>query len=164
MNTHVEKSFQKELEKGQGLVEYALILALVAIVAVVALSIFGQGVQRVFAITTAALDGRHDTTGAQIVQITTAQCIAVQSSNVTGLWVVGVTNLDVTTLTGSTEQSVGQGLGGAASPVTTNGPGGFKFNPLLAYEANTSVCPQAVVIQSSDGSIALAPVEAVLVP
>jgi pilus assembly protein Flp/PilA len=161
---HERLLITKERENGQGLVEYALILALVAVVAIAVLGLIGFGIQRVYGLIGAAMGAEHDTSGAVVLQITTAQCVAVQSSGLTGLWVVGVTNVPVSELVGSTEMGIGTGMGGAPSPVTSNGPGTFRFNPLLANSADLTVCPRAVVVQSSDGAITLAPVEAVLVP
>ncbi|MER3399853.1 MAG: Flp family type IVb pilin [Thermoflexus sp.] len=44
-------------EKGQGLVEYALILVLIAVVVIVILSLLGTQVSRVFSQITSALGG-----------------------------------------------------------------------------------------------------------
>jgi hypothetical protein len=112
------------------------------------------------------LGAKYNTTGERAIEISTAQCIAVRyaskpDKNLTGLWVVGNTNIPVTELTGSTDQAVGTGLGGGTAPIEANGPNGFKFNPLLAYSADLGVCPKAVVIQAGDGSVAISPVTAV---
>jgi pilus assembly protein Flp/PilA len=152
-------------QHGQGLVEYALILVLVAVVVIVAASLLGQAVQRVYGVISGALGAKYDAVGTHAIEITTAQCIAVKSSNLTGLWVVGNTNEDVANLTGSTDKAVGTGMGGLASPVEVNGPNGFKFHPLLLDNAaDLSVCPKAVVIQAKDGAIAVSPVTAVMEP
>jgi pilus assembly protein Flp/PilA len=152
-------------ESGQGLVEYALILALVAVVVVAVASLLGPALQRVYGVITASLGSKYDTVAPHhAIKIEKAQCIALQSANLTGLWVVGYTDQDVANLTGSTERAVGTGLDGLASPVEDNGDGGFKFHPLLVYSADLSVCPKAVVIQALDGAIAVAPVIAVSQP
>ncbi len=143
-------------ENGQGLVEYALILALVAIVVIVVAFVLGQA---------GALGAKYNTSGQHAIEITGAQCIAVQSTHQTGLWVVGFTNEDLTALTGSTEQAVGTGLQNLPSPLDPNGPNGFKFHPLLSQTtADLSLCPRSVVIQSTNGAIALSPVSAEMVP
>jgi Flp pilus assembly pilin Flp len=151
--------------RGQGMVEYALVLVLVAVVAIVALSALGNATQRVYGVIGGVLGAKYNTTGDRAIEIATAQCIAVSypnpSNNRTGLWVVGNTNISVAELTGSTDQAVGTGIGGGAAPVEANGPNGFKFNPLLAYGADPSVCPKAVVIQAPDGSVAISPVTTV---
>lgn len=152
-------------ERGQGMVEYALVLVLVAVVAIVALSALGNATQRVYGVIGGVLGAKYNTTGDRAIEIATAQCIAVSypdpKNNLTGLWVVGNTNISVAELTGSTDQAVGTGIGGGAAPVEANGPNGFTFNPLLAYSADPSVCPKAVVIQALDGSVAISPVTAV---
>jgi pilus assembly protein Flp/PilA len=150
-------------ESGQGLVEYALILVLVAVVVVVAALLLGQAVQRVYGIIGGTLGVKYNTVGVHAIEITTAECIALTSQNLTGLWVIGTTNEDVANLTGSTDQAVGTGMGGLASPVEANGPNGFKFHPLLLDNAaDLSVCPKSVVIQAKDGAIAISPVTAVV--
>jgi Flp pilus assembly pilin Flp len=148
------------------MVEYALVLALVAVVAIVALSALGNATQRVYGIIGAVLGAKYNSTGDRAIEIATAQCIAVKyasnpSNNLTGLWVVGTTNIPIAELTGSTDQAVGTGLNGGAAPVQANGPNGFKFNPLLAYAADPGVCPKAIVIQAADGSVAISPVTSV---
>src|SRR5258706_16484837 len=152
-------------ENGQGLVEYALILALVAVVVIVVAFVLGQAVQHLYGIVGGALGAKYNTSGQHAIEITGAQCIAVQSTHQTGLWVVGFTNEDLTSLTGSTEQAVGTGLQNLPSPLDPNGPNGFKFHPLLSQTAaDLSLCPRSVVIQSTNGAIALSPVSAEMVP
>src|SRR5207237_7284848 len=120
---------------------------------------------RVYGIVGGALGAKYNTVGEHAVEITIAECIAVQSAHLTGLWVVGNTNEDVVNLTGSTDQAVGTGMGGLSSPVEANGPNGFKFHPLLRADvADLSVCPKSVVIQAADGTIAISPVTAVVHP
>jgi Flp pilus assembly pilin Flp len=151
-------------ERGQGLVAYALILVLVALAVIVALRLTGRAVQRNYGVIAGALGVTHNTSGQQIIEIMNAQCIALESAQLTGLWVLGNTNEDVADLTASTEQAVGTGMDGLNSPVESNGANGFKFHPLLAYKADLSVCPQAVVIQARDGAIAVAPITKVMKP
>jgi hypothetical protein len=139
-------------------------LVLVAVVVVVAADLVGLAVQRVYGIISASLGVQYNTIGQHTVEIITAQCIALQSANLTGLWVVGNTDEDVANLTGSTDQAVGTGMGGLLSPVDTNGPNGFKFHPLLSYTADLDVCPKVVVIQATDGAIAISPITAVMQP
>lgn len=156
---------ERNRKAGQGLVEYALILALVAIVVIGIAFVLGQAVQRLYGIVGGALGAKYNTGGQHAIEITSAQCIAVQSAHETGLYVVGLTNEDLNNLTGSTEQAVGTGLGHLPSPVDPNGPDGFKFHPLLSpTAADLSLCPRSVVIQSTDGAIALSPVSAEISP
>ncbi|MCC7450366.1 MAG: hypothetical protein IT324_23305 [Anaerolineae bacterium] len=158
---HPDKHSQRQ--RGQGLVEYALILALVAVVVVVILFFVGTGVQRTFGVIAAALGVQYNSVGQHSIEITTAQCIAVLPDGPTGLWVLGNTDENVANLTGSTEQAVGMDMDGAPSPVEENPPNGFKFYPTLSHTADLSACPKAVVIQAKDGTIAVSPVTATTV-
>jgi Flp pilus assembly pilin Flp len=146
--------------------EYALILALVAVVVIVAAFAIGLAVQRIYGVAAAALGVKRNSAGPQhTIEITDpALCIASESQNKTGLWIVGLTDMDVADLTGSTEVAVGTGMAGDLSPVEPNGDGGFKFHPLLAYSVDLSVCPKTIVIQAKDGTIALAPVKTKVIP
>jgi Flp pilus assembly pilin Flp len=147
------------------LVEYALVLLLVAVVVMGVASLLGGAIQRVYGVVSASLGGKYDTVAPQhSIVIETAQCITLQSQHLTGLWIVGSTDEDVANLTGSTNQAVGTGLGGLSSPVEANGPNGFKFHPLLAYTADLSVCPNSVVIQAANGAFAISPVTGVNQP
>ena len=51
-------------EEGQGMVEYGLIIALVAIVVIVALALLGPKVRDIFTKTNTALDAAEASTGA----------------------------------------------------------------------------------------------------
>ncbi len=149
-------------QRGQGLVEYALIMVLVAVVVIIALTLLSHALQRSYGIVAAVLGAKRDSAGSHTIQILTSLCVAVPQTHLTGLWVIGTTDEDVTNLTGSTDQAVGTGIGGAASPVESNGPSSFKFHPLLSADvADLSLCPKGVVIQAADGTLALAPVQPV---
>ncbi len=161
----METEYCRGRKRGQGLVEYALILALVALVVIVAAFLLGRATQRVYGVIGGAMGAKYNSVGQHALEITTAECIAVQSPPETGLWVVGLTNEDVANLTGSTNLAVGTGIGGALSPVETNGPGGFKFHPLLLEtSADLGICPTSVVIQVKDGTIAVSPISKVTQP
>jgi pilus assembly protein Flp/PilA len=82
-------------EKGQGLVEYALILVLVAIVVIVILALLGPAVGNVFSNVVAALEtlgGSGPITGASaswagpnvIVSVTVSETVVVSASIVSG--------------------------------------------------------------------------------
>jgi Flp pilus assembly pilin Flp len=148
--------YKKRLHKrehGQALVEYALILVLVAIVAIVVIGLTGLAVQRIFGVAAGALGAKHGTTGERRIVIDVAACYAQYHKNLTGLWVVGTTNIPLTELTGSTESAVG------TVKVDINGTNGFRYNPNLSETtADPSLCPKSVVIQAKDGSIAVSPV------
>ncbi len=139
---------------GQSLVEYALLLALVAVVAATILFGIGLSVQRVYGVIAAVLGAKHDTTGSSnTIVIDTALCVSVAATGKTGLWVTGTTNEPLANLIASTER-VGQG------PVSAGGSG-FVYNPEIASVADTNLCPKAVVVQSRTGAIAITPLTVV---
>jgi len=157
----------RQYQTGQALVEYALILALVAVVVILAAFLLGLATQRVTGVVGGALGVKHDTTGTHQIVIESAECMAQPSTHLTGLVVYGTTDEDVTTLTGSTEQAVGTGLYGDPRPVTSNEGVArtFLFNPLLSEaKADLTLCPKSIVIQAKDGSIAVSPVTARVIP
>jgi Flp pilus assembly pilin Flp len=140
-------------------VEYVVILALVSLVVILTGSLLGPAINRIFGIATGAMGTHYNTVGSgHTIEIVTAECIAIQSQNLTGLWVTGNTDEPLEKLVGSTNLAVGTGMNGDSSPVESNGPGSFKFHPLLSQTADLSVCPTSVVIQANDGAIALSPI------
>ncbi len=155
---------KKHSQRGQSAVEYAILIALVAIVVIAIVFGIGLAVERGFGIIVGALGAKRDATGQNVIEITTAQCIGSQTQNLTGLWVVGNTNIDISTLTGSTNLAIGTGLGGAPFQIQPNGANGFKFNPLLANGVDLTVCPKSVVIQAQDGTEAVSPVTTLVLP
>jgi Flp pilus assembly pilin Flp len=153
------------MRKGQSLPEYAIIIALVALVVIVIAFGIGLATQRIFGVTAGALGATHNSSGPNgYIEITTAQCITSRGQGLTGLWVIGNTNMSLDRLTGSTNLGVGTGMGGAPFPLQPNGANGFKFNPLLATAIDTSVCPKSVVIQADDGTIAISPITVLDLP
>jgi hypothetical protein len=148
-------------------VEYAFVIVLIAIVSIVAAFLIGLAVQRIYGIVTGALGTKGvEIRNGKYIEITTAQCMVWPAQNITGLWVVGISNEEVGNLTGSTELAVGTGIDGAASPVEINGTApNFKFHPLLAANvADGKFCPTSIVIQSKSGAIAVSPVTTVTIP
>jgi Flp pilus assembly pilin Flp len=150
-------------KKGQGLVEYALIIALVAVVVIVAAAVVGLAVQRVYGVIVAALGTKHDAVGH--LEIESAQCIASTSLGKTGLIVYGYTTDDPSKLTASSELTVGTSLDGSMLLITSNGgaPNSFLLNRVFANQANIALCPKTIVVQSPNGIIAVAPLTAVIV-
>lgn len=152
--------------KGQGVVEYALLLALVALAAVIVLGILGRAIQGGIGVVAGSLGGTqdaHEETGT--IEILNAQCFAVQSQHLTGLWITGITTLSVAELTAGTNLGMGTGMDGLPSPVTAgDAPGTFRFNPLISNtRADVGLCPKGAVVQGQ-GLIAVAPVAAETVP
>jgi Flp pilus assembly pilin Flp len=156
---------RKPRTKGQGLVEYALILVLVAVVTIVILHFFGHGAQRIFGIVAGTLGTKIESNG---LEIGYAECVVDHSINKTTLWVRGYTKFDPTELVGSTEKAHGgdiaqnnntfkpgtdpKGLGRPSTGAET-----FKYTPTLG-KADASLCARVVVIQSDNGAIAAWPV------
>ena len=165
----------KQLERGQGLVEYGIIIALVAIITAVAIGLVSRATQRGYGVIGAALGAKRDNIGGRVIEITNAQCIVEQKTihhqnsgtdeviHQTGMWIIGITNVNVAELTASTEKVIGTGLDGLPSPVEVNGdPSSFKWHPTLSPDTEDStLCPKAIVIQANDGTIALSPVNVV---
>jgi len=66
---------------GQALVEYALILTLVAVVVIVAAFAIGLATQRLYGVVTAALGGSHnDTTANGTIVIDQALCVVTPTA------------------------------------------------------------------------------------
>jgi len=154
---------RQQPNSGQSLAEYALIIASVAIIVIVVAFAIGLGAERIFGILGGAFGAHHDAHGEHFITIDTAQCLASKSQNLTGLWVTGSTDEDLSKLSGSTNLST-TGLDGVPFIISDNGAGGYKFNPLLAYSVNLDVCPQSVAIQGADGTEAFAPVTSQVIP
>lgn len=143
-------------QRGQGLVEYVLILSMVAIVVIGAAFLIGLAVQRVYGIIGGALGAKHDEVAGVVITIDEASCYVVSAAVApptgrTGLYVTGTTNVNLADLTGSTDRAVG-------GPLNSNA-GGFKYQPLFASLPDEGLCPKSVVIQSKNGQLAFAPVQ-----
>jgi len=125
------QSAKRYSEGGQGLVEYALILVLVAIVVIVVLSLLGPSIGNVFSQLVDELDGL----GNDVVLITTADYDS-------GLQIL---HLDATS-DGVYDPSV----------TVTASPGGVMVQAGNHYHLNYSLvgCPCAVTVTSSEGGSA----------
>src|SRR5258708_32696339 len=101
----------RKLQQGQGLVEYGLILVLVALVVIVAAFLVGQATQRIYGIILGSTGGKADS--GNNLQIVAAWCIVDSGLTgtgpyQTGLYVYGITsespsNGGYPTLYGSTQ-------------------------------------------------------------
>ena len=144
---------RKAFSRGQSLVEYALLLGLVAIAVIVILVALGLGLQRVYGLVAGALGGHQDEHAKHTITIDSALCIAVAAAPGqqarTGLWVVGQTDEPLNTVTGTNE---------VGTSVVAPYNGGYVFQPIVdANKADVGECPASVVIQATDGTIAAAP-------
>jgi pilus assembly protein Flp/PilA len=155
---------RKPRSKGQGLVEYALILVLVAVVTIVILHFFGQGAQRIFGLVAGAIGTKVEADGLEIGYV---QCVVDHPSHRTSLWVRGYTKFPLDKLVGSTDKGYdeidiavntkdGTDPKGLGRPAT--GAGTFKYNPTLGNKPDASLCPKVAVIQSDTGAMAVWPV------
>ncbi len=156
-------------ESGQSLAEYALILVLVAVVAIVALFAIGLATQRDLGIVTGSLGARKSSGS---LTITDAEC-AIQTSGdgspQTSIYVIGTTTIPTGNLRGSADVNKGIAVSQVKNLMETSvfdtGGGTFRWNPTISDKAaDFSLCPQAVVIQSKDGTIATAPLTKVSYP
>jgi Flp pilus assembly pilin Flp len=164
-------------QSGQGLVEYALILAIVAIGAILILKLLGLAVERIFGITTASLGGKAQSAGAEIINITGADCyvISVGSSyaggafaatGYTGYFLKVDTNVPFDQLyTAGTEQDPMMGIFSpqteiVAPPAISH----ITFSKDIAPFADGGLCPRTSVVQSLRGAIAVGPVNVMVIP
>ena len=160
----------KRTHKAQGLVEYALIIVLVAVVVTAIAFMLGLAIHRVYGLVTGSLGGTHDANGAVQIRIEQARCIAQPSTNQTGMWVTGfispgatLTDFEVhTTKTADTAfDSDSDGIIEAMSLTVNGAPGTFKWNPMIkGNQATTGLCPSAIMIRLANNPsvFAIAPV------
>ena len=146
------KGFRSRHERAQSLIEYALLLGLVAIAVIVILFALGLGLQRVYGLITGALgenghgspDSVHHT-----ITIDTAECFAVAAQHQTGIWVLGQTDEPLNMVSGTDE---------VGTSVVASYNGGYAFQPMVdPNKADIGECPASVVIQAADGTAAVAP-------
>lgn len=149
----------------QGLVEYALILSLVALIAIVILGIFGGGVQRVFALVSGALKAKHETHSGNYIYFNPDQpprCgyVAFSGADVTQLYVQFYTNIeDLTQISVSTEAGFIANISDITDPGT---PGDLRHAFVVLTSGNhPEICPTSLVIQASKevgGAVAVSPI------
>lgn len=173
----------RKMQRGQGLVEYALILVLVALVVIVAAFLVGQATQRIFGIVLGATGGTTGTSGD--LYIAGAYCYMSASRSITSIYVMvhsagGTADLyasDDLQATNMTDVNGGpwpwRSYGGDASGTLLPTPGtspnfafdsanAFVLDSTLAYDVEPQLCPTAITVQNSHGGIAAAPVIAVV--
>lgn len=162
---------------GQGLVEYSLTLALVAIVVVVALFAVGLVLTRIFGVTAAGLGSAQDSTSGDLIAITSSQCYVgpdINGDDVTAVRIEGTTSLGIDgswmdeggtihdryPLRARIDNLDGKDFQGreAAVIANDNGPGWMWSYYVSQTEANAGLCPKGAAIQSNSGSTAFAPI------
>jgi Flp pilus assembly pilin Flp len=161
---HLKRSY-----KAQGLVEYALIIVLVAVVVTAIAFMLGLAVHRVYGLVAGSLGGNQSSGGAVQIRIEQARCIAQTSTNRTGMWVTGfvtpgtpLTSFEVhTTMTADTAfDSDSDGTIETMALSDNGGGGGFKWNPVVKTNSLTAQCPSAIMIRmvGNPSVFAIAPV------
>jgi Flp pilus assembly pilin Flp len=144
---------------GQGLVEYALVLVLVALVVIAIVFTVGLGVQRVYGVVAGALGVSH-TKAELMLDSPGARCYLYDGT--TNIYLTGSTNIPFSELTFSTNTTYNSGSGGGVTPIRASVPGTttgtFWVGYQLAPVQDRGLCPTSVVIQSSNGAIAISPV------
>jgi Flp pilus assembly pilin Flp len=160
----------KRAHKAQGLVEYALILVLVAVVVTAIAFMLGLAIHRVYGLVNGSLGGKVDANGTVQIRIDEARCIAKSSTNQTGMWVTGfaspgtpLTDFEVhTTKSANTAfDADSDGVVEQYSLVSNGAAGSFKWNPMIKNTvATTGVCPSAIMIRLNNNPsvFAIAPV------
>lgn len=139
---------------GQGLVEYALLLGLVAVVAIVAIGLVSVAVQRNYGIVGAVLGAKKEQPGV-LSFIYFPRCGHIPGQG-TGLYAEIITNVPMSDLTVSTDT----GFITMLTPMA----GGYKIQPnFTQYQDinDLSLCPHGLVVQTSQaygGATALYPV------
>jgi Flp pilus assembly pilin Flp len=161
----MSKKPNRRAQNGQGLVEYALIIVLVALVAIIILSLLGMAISRGLGIVAAALGAKHNSTVASgsAVEIQQAECHIVPLNSTQGglcpggdwcgktvLRILGMTspNIALSDLNISTDR-------GFADTITTNNgtPNSFLYQKIIADPADSSACPLSVVVQSQSAKV-----------
>lgn len=144
------KRISNKSHEGQGLAEYAIIIALVAIVSAVILGLVGWAVQQNYGVITGALGGKKEVHSASNFLYfdpnAGAQCGYRGASGQTGLLIQFYTDINIGTLTVRTDTgfqtNIQPGTGGAANYYQVTAQiGGMGNHP--------EMCPHSVVIQSS---------------
>jgi Flp pilus assembly pilin Flp len=149
--------------QGQGLVEYALILVLVALVVISVTFLVGLATQRVYGIVVGALGVSHNSGPKLIIDSPGARCYL--QAGTTNIYLTGSTTEQFSDLTYSSNLTYNSGSGGGSTPIrpTVNGTssGAFWIGYQLAPVLDRGLCPTSVVIQSTSGVIVISPVKVI---
>lgn len=153
--------FIRAKSSGQGLVEYALILALAALVVIGVGALMGMAVQRIYGIVIGALGTNAPAAGGSI-EITEAICHVVEYQDRMGLVITGTNSSDLSgSLVGSTNYSYKNARAEINNSVTTVSQTSlttFEWRPkIIEAGVSSSLCPVSIVIQSGT-RVAAAPV------
>ncbi len=153
----------RKYQRGQGLIEYALILILVAVVVIAVAGLVGLAVQRLYGLVAGALGTKYDTVGHLTIDAPGARCWHMSPTSdypqgFIGIDLHGITDIPFADLTYSTEGSVGTDLDGKDASVEGNPSApNYKVQYILS-KTPPFTCPRVVVIQAKSGAIAISPV------
>ena len=168
MLTHYLTQRGKHAQKGQGLVEYAIILCLVAIVSIVVLALVSGAVSRNFGVIGGALGAKKNAanaasaTGAGVtntIYIDTSYVITceVDQSSTIGTYVrvqfYASSDISLTDIAYSLDSTLVQ------AGANTTGSSPYLAKALVKNVANAALCPKTVVITAKK-AIAIMPVTA----
>jgi Flp pilus assembly pilin Flp len=164
-------------QSGQGLAEYALIIFIVAISAIVILSLLGVAVQRVYGLITASLGGKAEASGAEIIHITGADCYVIAKGSSyaggvyaatghTGYFLKVDTNVPLEQLnTAGTERDLMMSVFPALTTIVPPPAiSHITFEKDIAPYADSGLCPRSSVVQSFKGAIAVSSINVVTIP
>jgi Flp pilus assembly pilin Flp len=154
-NSQPQKKFlrKRASTRGQGLVEYALIIALVAIVSIVTLAVIGPAAQRIFGLVTGALGTRANTSSLVTFDVNQHARCGYLAGTGTGFYMQFYATVPASQLQISTDNNVVLTLAADSGL-----PGRYVLSQLLDSGDNTGKCPRSVVIQSGK-EVLLTPVE-----
>ncbi len=157
--------------RGQGLAEYALIIALAALVTIIAIGLVSLAVQRGFGVVGGALGAKkgQGEGGGQTLVIDTDQlprCGYLPSQNSTGLYAQFYSSVDPSQVLVSTDTgimgSVDHAAGSETETCSPSSPCLLAVIQMLKINAHDdSVCPHSIVVQTTTpgGPTVLYPVE-----
>ena len=160
--------------KGQGLVEYATIIALVALVSIVILSAVGLATSRNYAVVASVVGGKKNPTGS-VTGLTNTISVETSSPKVTcniasptsgwcGAHTCGAKGSTFVTLQlyaspDIQQQDIAYSVNSAYIPSTTTGSAAsFQATVPIANTADAAYCPNGIVVTAKK-AITIAPVQ-----
>lgn len=157
----MDRNRTRKSQRGQALVEYTLILALVALVVIIAAFGIGLATQRIFGVVLGATGGKVNSGAA--LTIVSATCTLDTLSNNTGLTIQGpTTEVDPNALSASYGSAgLGQGIYSGTFSIISQA---FNYNVVLTNKADASFCPTSVTVQDAHGAISVSQVVVQSVP
>ena len=143
-------------EKGQGLVEYALILGLVAVASIVIISLVGPSINRSYGVVVGSLHGKKNASSVpagstNIIYVTGTTNCAISGSTT-------VVNVTLQTSSDILKEDIVFSMDNKIVPSSTTGAvGTWAAQVQVAAVADKTKCPQSIVITAKN-AIAIIPV------